>query len=1374
MPISSPQPEEFVTRTDTVPELWQFIAGLRADDLVAELIQNELDAGSTETVISFEASRMTCTGNGTPVDGDGWVRLSYLKGAGHRAPRKRNLIGIKNHGLKACFAIGSDIAVRSDGKCARQTLHADGAGLPPRPGASPFPVVDAAAPTGPGTVIEVPYRTSALPVSTGEEMVLAACTPETIEALFMDAARTIPARFLGVVRPGTKASYRIELRHHSIGAVRFTFKAGRETAAKGFSTFLRTCAVNASDLRLSTRSLRERVVLRACARPGKDPRDVAEFYRSGKRLLVEVSWSEDGRGRVRPERGAHRYPIAYAAQGPESVTGVGAHYSAPFISDVERHGLAPAGQAWNQTLIRECDSLLVDALKVLVIPRVKAAAMELLMSSHGVYEARLATMAALCLARHAIPLRGGTKRRGKKTAARAAWSVCLAPGFSSNPAKLAEELALVAPEGLASLAPGIRPEVVAALLGVSHPGGPRCLRFDETHVLARLAPYYTAQPFGWSTDEARIEALSDPATAARYLDVLARAASTGPGKRPVLAPGRTQLPDSRGVPSFLGTMKIGAALPNGIPELRMPPLLHPDLAGHPIFRRKEWILPTFGLQELLQALALAPLDSRAANAIFEWLSANPKTVPSKVWPALRALPIWPLGGSGECGILDAYCIPRNGSLASILSPVLLSPGVKVLSLADALRKRHLKVPLRLLPKSSELETWIAHGIGALPTGTELTARQRASYDAFKADLARLLVEPKLAFLFGGLGAAIPALSVSGTLCPRATLVDRVAHATLGLLPLHLAETESPEIRAVLPVCTSPGAEAVRAALRALPSESAFLLPRLSALATRLGKETELGVSDIACIPWSGGLARPDALAFKGNHGNYWGDFRQELSGAALAQADQVLLRHAGVLAARPNSNTSRQFFEWLAAEPARFARHLPQVIRHFAHEAGVASWWMAFPELPCLPACGHRGLVALNHGRATRPASHCYLNDFPELGDELLKVDTDGVIAVDRVDAVARSIREHLGAAGVKSLRHTVGNPRNVCGTDAREAPPGIMAVLDKARSDAMGRQLHNRIVEQGISSALLSDSWPRKLRDIKQIRQASKVTATYSLARRQYQVSVRQAFDEKNGVLWLADTGEEDALRDAFFEALAGRVFVRSAPAFCAPTLEKALKLEFRLSHASFAQTASPEKDGCEGDEEEPGEAPGAHYDWRPDPGKNIPSPGPLASGGSRGKQPVINRRNRTSLRSKVNLEVDQIEQLKRDHYAWHCQMGLARIAPSILAPDGSYVEDQENRKRLIDAHHPDAVAAGGARHAGNILILSHLAHHRFGRHISRAQITDALRAGGSVRTLKFGSGSVVQAVSGVVVGVRLPVSGENVPIFFTDWHRRFWLETS
>ena len=96
---------DFITRFDAEPEFWQFLSRLKFDDVIAELVQNELDAEAKHTRISFGADSLVCEGDGKPIDDEGWARLSYIRGAGNLTPRKRFRIGVKNHGLNglSCF-----------------------------------------------------------------------------------------------------------------------------------------------------------------------------------------------------------------------------------------------------------------------------------------------------------------------------------------------------------------------------------------------------------------------------------------------------------------------------------------------------------------------------------------------------------------------------------------------------------------------------------------------------------------------------------------------------------------------------------------------------------------------------------------------------------------------------------------------------------------------------------------------------------------------------------------------------------------------------------------------------------------------------------------------------------------------------------------------------------------------------------------------------------------------------------------------------------------------------------------------------------------------------------------------------------------------
>ena len=163
---------EFVQRFDAEPQFWQFLRGLRSDDLIIELIQNDLDANASRTSIAFTSDGLICQGDGEPVSEDGWRRLSFVMGAGVEVERKRFRIGVKNHGLKACFWLGDEIIVRSDGFRMIQTLYKDGHEKQPSPGTLREPAPDSGAPPT-GCSIEVPYRKQELVVTRGEALTIA-------------------------------------------------------------------------------------------------------------------------------------------------------------------------------------------------------------------------------------------------------------------------------------------------------------------------------------------------------------------------------------------------------------------------------------------------------------------------------------------------------------------------------------------------------------------------------------------------------------------------------------------------------------------------------------------------------------------------------------------------------------------------------------------------------------------------------------------------------------------------------------------------------------------------------------------------------------------------------------------------------------------------------------------------------------------------------------------------------------------------------------------------------------------------------------------------------------------------------------------------
>ena len=186
-------------------------------------------------------------------------------------------------------------------------------------------------------------------------------------------------------------------------------------------------------------------------------------------------------------------------------------------------------------------------------------------------------------------------------------------------------------------------------------------------------------------------------------------------------------------------------------------------------------------------------------------------------------------------------------------------------------------------------------------------------------------------------------------------------------------------------------------------------------------------------------------------------------------------------------------------------------------------------------------------------------------------------------------------------------------------------------------------------------------------------------------------------------------------------------------------------------------------------------HSPFDPEASRNLPKPSPIQPNTARvsrcPSQPSGSARQREfegDSPPTPALEAEHIHALKGDHYASHCQICLCLQSPKELAPDGSYVQWEEVRRRIVEAHHVDPKSGGGARHAGNLVLLCKLHHDNYGRRLSRAAVTAALRSNSKEIYINFGMDSKVQGKS---VELTIPDSGDVVQLFFTDHHATYWL---
>ncbi|MES2120502.1 MAG: hypothetical protein V4513_08005 [Pseudomonadota bacterium] len=1385
------QQDGYTDRTDTRPEFFNFIGGLRADDLVAELIQNEIDAGSTETIISFENDQLVCSGNGEPIDDNGFLRLSYLRGAGDRVPRKRSLIGVKNHGIKASFTIGNEVFVRSAGRYAHQTLYRHGEDKPPSPAALQVAAPDPTAPER-GCRVEIPYRRKTLRSEIGEPLTLETTTPGKIAALFRAATDEIPSRFLGTVRSGLRENYAIELRHHELGSARFEFTAGRPLKWGRLSAFIRTCVGTGAALKEPIR-VRERAVIRTIPRPQASPRDVSMFYEIRRGLSIEVAWEENDKGRPLPHIGMLRYPLAYADTGHDARSGFSAHFSAPFVSDTERHGLAGQAAAWNDALIEECDSLLADCIKELV-PKHGSKALDVLGAEAAPGE-RLERLVLLLAERRGFPVEQASSRikeRGHRRPRKVGASkgrirrlsprdtLLVVPCYVDTPARHSNALAEAAPAGEWLLDADVSDAIRAILTDKELPDwGSDRATFDEEDALNRLLDFDRSD-YPWASEDSWRAGLSDPSVVRPILNAIFDAPS-----KPE-PPDDLFLPDSQGEPQPFDTLYWGLRIPADLPGVALPPLIHPALADHPIFRRKAWKRPLYRFEDVLDEVSSQEITADTAQALFRWLVGHAGDVPSSIWPRLKQLPIWP-DENDEHGELDRLCLPSNSTVERILGSALRRPSRRLRSLAAAMKRRRLSLAFRQVPNAAEIDGWIDARTDNLPMDRALTPSEQTKFKRLESEVAEVAAYRRIRTLLGQGPTALPSLTGDGFLAAAEALVSKtVLTQRLCLLQQDLGERSEPLLNEIWPLSDRPTADMLRRALVADPQNVNALIPRLSALADACG-DFELGIEEVPCIPLHGHFYSPNLLCFRSNKGSYWGsDFRREITGKGIAQVDQQLYIRAGVLPAEPTATASRQFFAWLAADARRVEGHLPEILRHFAHERGVRAWWHFFPQLPSIPVVSDTGYGLVSRQMALSPGQQIYLNDFPALA-EAIKANPGRVrLIVDRHEDVRAPITELLADEGIRSLRRSVGSPESVQGVDASAAPAWVQEIIEKLRSPSFGRSLQKRLVALELPSNFINKHWQSRIEAIQGATGAAEVFAAYRLGRQRFRANVEQAFDPATGQLWLRRSEEErnSSVEAALFRALAERIFVDDAPQYCFAVLSAALEtniVEAKGRGAARAHEEEPEAEaeapnetddpGGKKGPTEPGQAPNAHHDWRANPKRNVPNPKPIPPGTDATAAKSPKKPANANSRPRVPVEEEQLASLKEDHYAWHCQIGLAKTTPNELAPMGSYVELQENRSKLIDAHHADAVDAGGVRHAGNVLILSHFEHHRIGRKLSRAQITEALKKA-QRRTVKFGQGADAKDVEGFVASVTVPSTAETVPIFFTAWHRTYWLE--
>ena len=745
----------FVQQFDAVPQFWQFLRGLRLDDLIVELIQNDLDANASHTSVVFYPDRLVCQGDGESVEDDGWRRLSFVMGAGDRVERKQFSIGVKNHGLKACFRLGDEIILRSNGRRMTQTLYKDGYNSHPSPGTLPEPVPDHGAPLT-GCSVEVPYRQQEVVIEKGEALTLDVPDERFLETLFQNACDLLPSRLLGVVRPRIREQYTLSLSHHDLGSVEFHWRAKRGRNVSGrsrrrFVIFGRECSTSSDVPGIASTTLHEQACIFRVPFPTGKRAEIPDFFvRDKNSFLAEIAWLTDKRGKPKSTRGVRRYPIGYDATSESALTGVGVHFSAPFISDAERRGTSQMASL-NSSIDNACKDALVDIMASYLLCRHGGKAMELYMADPGSPDDEsLSDLVKRTLDRRALPLMDKTLQASKRSI-----RLALGPRRTSGGGSCRVVLPMftwdrerISPL-LSEICPNDEDEIDRTVPGpILNYLGENCYdpndgfdglitTFDENDAIERLQPQLEVEYFPWRDETEWRATLSTPSVARSYLDVAYETTQRGGLDSDSDVPENTYLPDERSTAQPLADMFSAVNLPPTLGEEQYVPILHPELQDHPLLKKRAWKLRPFLLEDYLSKAELERASVAERKAFWTWLRSNWRIVKRQTLIQIADLPIWP-SSNGSLVPLNDLCEPRITRVAAIMGNAISRPSRALLRSGLVGRTGRGRLTFRHVPTMQECEEFLWERMERFPGKRQLTADERREFRKLEKDLASLV------------------------------------------------------------------------------------------------------------------------------------------------------------------------------------------------------------------------------------------------------------------------------------------------------------------------------------------------------------------------------------------------------------------------------------------------------------------------------------------------------------------------------------------------------------------------------------------------------------------------------------------------------------
>lgn len=1336
----------------------QFLSDLSLNDLVVELVQNDLDAGATRTVIFFGAAKISAEGDGTAIDDGGWKRLEYLLGAGGEVEAKKDGIGSKNHGLRALFLLGDDIVVQSDGSQVSLTVRGD----LDRPGhfhpATWDRVDDADAPAQ-GTRITTAYRTGKLKKPDGDSSFLLPPSAENLDALWREAVREAPDRFITSSSPGKPWKYELCLSRDGHEPVTFTFECRpMDGGFKG--VYLRTCKRRIGE------GPSEFVSRRHCISFPIDSEmlgagKIPKLFRVRRRVYGEVSWAVTRSSRPIPALGLLRYPIAFPPD--TALSGAGFDISGPFIAGRARHALSE--DLRNARIVEAGRRAFATAAGRHLAAKYGPALGDLASSNERVND-ELADEMARWLLEHGGLSKGIYSSDGRLVGAKAT--------------KAGARLTIAS-----SVQSHGRPDHKLSALGsrfrtVLHPATPADLASRVARVCKTEIDLFDEIA---ATNVVFIdgEAGRPSAQISLYkagLEVLDRLRRTDSLPKDLVSDlkQKGKLPASDGKTHLWSEIRrnLDGGVP-AVPGIQAPKILNEALAKEPILTISQLKLPVFDIDELLRNRNFAPVIPAGRQRFFDWLRTNARVVKTARLKEIAGYPIWP-GIDGVHRKLDDYCRPSNRRLASILRGICLEPSKEIMTLAASKAAKNV-LKIRSRPSDGEFAEWYRRLADKVKKHFD-----DGDEDSCRGELKALehhleTMRAKLAIQVDRFASSHRTLTRDGQLRPISSLHAATAIVSeCSLLPEALCQAKYTDLYRALGANTRPLPEALVSVLRADPNRSKLFV--------RL-EEYKNGGNDLAdlvsekIIRVGLGLHAAEELAFK-SEPDLWGRWKTKIDRISDVPSHNNLLAALGVITGSLKSGDSSEFFRWLAAQAVAVQRdHLPQLLRHWRdHSRGPAHWAASLRHIPCVPVRGGgQQFELLTADEAVSPRRLVFLDDFIELREAVIK-DQKLRLTIDTTGSQP-SVLAAFESVGIRSLRQAAGQPIAILISGEQPLPSHLRTELLRLQSPSVSSGMKARLPRFGVALGDVKHDIKNLIRGIKGVRIGNSLTAAYQVAGSRFAVAIQSAVDPTSGIVFV--TTETDPVI-GFYGALAGLVFKPGTSQQNAWGLLNAardrsviIEPEFDDDDEDGAGDSDASEDGATPSNGEPRVGHGVN---KSEITPKVPSPKPFTpittSTRVRGNRfrHSIPRRSSTDERRNSLEEQEHIRALKEEHYAWHCQACIGTHDVLKVAPPGTYIYSPGYRKRLIEAHHVQHLQNAGDLGARNLLILCNFHHDLLGDDLSRDSISAALLVAESVSRAfpKDRSGKEVERRKGLLASVTLTTEPFAAKLFFTAEHANAW----